>query len=43
MPAVRLLVPRHRDELDPVELPPPELIGLAFLATAVALLLLRGG
>jgi hypothetical protein len=42
VPGVRLLLPR-RDDLDPVELPPPQLIALLFFGSAVGLLLLRGG
>jgi hypothetical protein len=40
---VRVLLPHHRDQLDPLELPPPELIALLFFLSAVGLLLLTHG
>jgi hypothetical protein len=40
VPAVRTLLPR-REPLDPVELPPPELIALLFFLAAVGVLLAR--
>ena len=43
MRAVRLVFTRDPDDSDSGELPPPELITLAFFLSAVGLLLLRGG
>jgi hypothetical protein len=43
VPDVRLLLPHLRDQRDPVELPPLDLITLLFFAVAAGLLLLAPG